>query len=132
MKKQIDFFPGSLFMLFVKGIHSMTDDKFKNLFDNVGWIDAQNYPEGTRMKIVHEEGEVKTFILKVPKGSVMKKHSHSHFEQHFLLEGEYVVDGKLCKKGTCQYYKPNESHGPYDVKNTSFILVVFYPGSSSD
>ena len=66
--------------------------KVYNIHENSDWVDAQGYPEGTKLKVLFDEGGVKTFLLKTPAGFNMAAHSHTHFEQHFpLIEGQAII-----------------------------------------
>lgn len=100
---------------------------FTNLFDNSNWQDAPEYPAGTREKILRNEDNAKTVLLKLPKGFFMGTHSHVSTEQHLLLEGEFTSDGQLFKPGTYQVFAAHEKHGPFESENGALILVVWDP-----
>ena len=67
---------------------------FFNLYDDHNWETADDYYEGTKIKVLREEKGSKTFLLKLPKGFFMAPHSHLTTEQHFVLEGSYLSGGK--------------------------------------
>jgi anti-sigma factor ChrR (cupin superfamily) len=98
-----------------------------NLFDDSNWIEAQEYPKGTLKKVLHDEYGVKTVLLKLPEGFYMASHTHITAEQHFLLKGEYVSEGKTFKEGTYQSFKAHENHGPFESKHGALVLVIWYP-----
>lgn len=98
-----------------------------NLFDDLNWEDAINYPKGTKRKILREENGVRTILLKLPKGFTMEPHSHIVPEQNFVLEGEYVCNGKVFSKGSYQMFSPHDEHGPFESKDGALILVVWDP-----
>ena len=66
-----------------------------NLFDDSGWEDAQEYPAGTKTRILRAEQGMKTVLLKLPEGFYMKSHTHITAEQHIILKGEYISEGKI-------------------------------------
>ncbi len=100
---------------------------FVNLFDNQKWEDAEEYPDGTKRKLLRDEYGAKTVLLKFPAGFNMAPHSHITTEQHFVLEGEYNSNGHLYGAGSYQIFYPHEEHGPYESKNGALILVIWDP-----
>jgi len=58
-----------------------------NLYNNSDWIDATEYPESTKKKVLRDEKGAKTLLLKLPKGFYMASHAHIMTEQHFILQG---------------------------------------------
>jgi len=96
-----------------------------NLFDNSHWEDANGYPEGTKRKVLRDEDNRKTILLKLPKGFKMGAHSHITTEQNFVLEGEYSSDGEVYPAGSYQIFSPHDEHGPFVSKNGALILVVW-------
>ena len=52
------------------------------------WTQAKNYPVGTMSKILRNDGDKKTILLKIPAGFKMDAHSHTVVEQHYIMEGE--------------------------------------------
>ncbi len=100
---------------------------YLNLYDDKNWEDAPEYFDGTKRKILRDEDGFRTVLLKLPKGFSMKPHSHLVTEQHFVLKGEYMSDGKLYKEGCYQLFKPGDVHGPYESKNGALVLVIWDP-----
>jgi len=98
-----------------------------NLFDDSGWVDALGYPAGTKQKVLTDEKGVKTFLIRYPQGTYMAAHSHTFAEQHFILEGNYICDGKLYPAGTIRYFKPGDVHGPFESQRGALILIFWYP-----
>jgi anti-sigma factor ChrR (cupin superfamily) len=90
-------------------------DKTTN-YEEMEWEDAVGYPTGTKIKILRHHGEIKTFLLKLPKGAEMEAHCHTAPEQHFILEGEYQSDGKTFGKGIYRYIPAEVTHGPFVSK----------------
>ncbi len=101
-----------------------------NLFDDSGWQDAREYPAGTRKRILREEKGIKTVLLKLPKGFYMKLHAHITAEQHVILKGEYISEGKIYHEGTYQSFRAHENHGPFESKHGALLLVIWDPHES--
>ncbi|MBN2213582.1 MAG: cupin domain-containing protein [Bacteroidales bacterium] len=98
-----------------------------NLFDDSNWINASEYPGGTRKKVLRDENGAKTLLLKFPEGFYMAPHSHITAEQHVILKGEYISDGKVYHEGTYQCFKAHENHGPFQSKQGALVLVFWDP-----
>ncbi len=96
-----------------------------NLFDDLNWEKATNYPDGTLMKTLRDDDKGNTILLKLPKGFSMPSHSHINTEQHFVLEGNYSIDGVEYPKGSFQIYYSHEEHGPFESKDGALILVIW-------
>jgi anti-sigma factor ChrR (cupin superfamily) len=98
-----------------------------NLFDDSNWIDAPEYPSGTRKKVLRDENGSITLLLKLPEGFYMDPHSHVTAEQHCILKGEYIIEGKVYHEGTYQSFKAHERHGPFESKHGALVLVIWDP-----
>ena len=92
--------------------------------EEIEWEDAPGYPDGTKIKVLREEDEAKTFLLKLPKGFDMEEHSHIITEEHFVLEGQYEIEGKVFGPGTYRLIPANFTHGPFITKQEAIILVI--------
>lgn len=97
-----------------------------NLYDESGWMDAPNYCEGARQKVLMEEKGVKTFLIRFPGGKDLAAHSHPHHEQHFILKGSYLSEGKTWPAGAVRVFKPGEVHGPFTSMEDLEILVLWH------
>jgi hypothetical protein len=101
--------------------------KVYNIHEDAYWVDAQGYPEGTKLKVLFDQGGVKTFLLQTPAGFNMAAHSHTHFEQHLVLQGEHTMNGQIYKQGTYRCYSPDEFIESIETKEGALILVMFHP-----
>ena len=102
--------------------------KSANLFNDEYWVNATEYPDGTKQKVLRDDDKNgKTVLLKLPVGFRMAPHSHITTEQHFVLDGEYTSDDVTYSKGAYQIYLPHEEHGPFESENGALILVVWDP-----
>jgi anti-sigma factor ChrR (cupin superfamily) len=90
-----------------------------NIYDDSEWQIAPEYSQGTQMKILRDEEGAKTVLLKLPPGFYMAPHTHVTAEQHVLISGEYISEGKVFPPGTYQKFKAHENHGPYPAHRES-------------
>jgi anti-sigma factor ChrR (cupin superfamily) len=100
---------------------------FIDLFDDSGWIIADEYPEGTMMKTLRDTDGGKTILLKCPENFKMGSHTHVVTEQHLVVRGSYTSEGKTYSAGSYQMYYPHEEHGPFESREGALILVVWDP-----
>ena len=103
-----------------------------NLFDDLNWIAADNYPDGTFKKILRDEDNTKTILLKLPKHFKMNAHSHVTTEQHIVLKGAYTSDGKTYSSGSYRIITAHTNHGPFESKEGALILVIWDPYISTE
>jgi len=96
-----------------------------NIFDELGWEKAKDYPEGTFMKTIRDDKDGRTIVLKIPKGFKMASHSHVRTEQHFVLRGSYMSEGRIFPEGSFQIFSPKEGHGPFESEDGALILVIW-------
>ena len=96
-----------------------------NMFDDLNWEKAPNYPEDTLKKTLRDEERGKTILLKVPKGFKMASHSHIMTDQHFVLDGMYASDNVICPKDSYQLIRAHDDHGPFESKEGALILVIW-------
>jgi anti-sigma factor ChrR (cupin superfamily) len=91
----------------------------------MAWEKARSYPEGTMLKVLREEGEARSVLLKLPPGFRMDAHAHTCCEQHFVLEGKYEAGGKEHGPGIYQCIPAYTNHGPFSSRDGAVILVVW-------
>lgn len=103
-----------------------------NLFDDLNWEKADNYPEGTFKKTLRDEDGAKTILLRLPAGFSMELHSHITTEQHFVLKGAYTNEGITCHEGSYQLFDAKEEHGPFYSKDGALILVTWDPYKTAE
>ncbi|MCD6113617.1 MAG: cupin domain-containing protein [Bacteroidales bacterium] len=105
-------------------------ENLMNLYNDLGWEDADEYFKGTKRKVLRDDKGGRTVLLKLPKGFYMSLHSHITTEQNFVLDGEYQSNGKNFPVGSYQIFKPGDEHGPFESKNGALILVIWDPVKS--
>ena len=96
-----------------------------NLFAVSTWQDAPEYQGGTKKKVLHQENGIITVLLKLPEGFYMAPHAHIHSEQHIIIKGEYISEGKVYHEGTYRCFKAHENHGPFESKHGALVLVIW-------
>ena len=95
--------------------------------NSMDWQDAgEAYPEKTKIKILRDDEGGRTFILKIPKDFRMEGHTHIKNEQHFILNGQYEINGQVYGQGTYQLIHSNMTHGPFTSQTGAEILVVWH------
>ncbi len=102
-------------------------ENLMNLYDNLGWENADEYFSGTKRKVLRDENGARTVLLKLPKGFYMSPHSHITTEQDFVLDGEYSSNGKSYTKGSYQIFSPHDEHGPFESKEGALVLIIWDP-----
>jgi anti-sigma factor ChrR (cupin superfamily) len=91
----------------------------------MAWSEASSYAEGTRMKVLRDEGEARSVLLKLPPGFQMEAHSHICCEQHFVLEGMYQAGGKEYGPGAYRCIPAQTNHGPFSSREGAVVLVIW-------
>ena len=95
--------------------------------NSMEWLDAdEGYPENTKIKVLRDDEGGRTVILKLPKGFRMEGHTHIKNEQHFILKGQYEINGKVCRQGTYQLIYSDMTHGPYNSETGAEVLVIWH------
>ena len=100
---------------------------FINLFDQLNWEEANNYPEGTFKKTLRDEDGAKTILLKMPAGFKMELHSHITTEQNLVIKGAFTYEGITYQEGSYQLFNAHEDHGPFYSKEGALVLVIWDP-----
>jgi anti-sigma factor ChrR (cupin superfamily) len=95
--------------------------------NDMEWTPAPNYPNGTLVKVLRDFDGRKTMLLKMPPGFKMEAHSHNSVEQHYVLEGQYEIEGKIYGKGTYQLLPAGYEHGPFTSEKGAIVLVIWDP-----
>lgn len=94
--------------------------------NSLEWQDAnESYPQGTKIKVLRDDEGGRTVILKIPKKFKMEGHSHIRNEQHFILKGQYAMNGQVYSQGTYQLIHSNMTHGPFTSETGAEILIIW-------
>ena len=95
-------------------------------FKSMEWQDAGDaYPQNTKIKVLRDDDLGRTIVLKIPKGFRMEGHTHIKTEQHFILQGQYEINGQVYGEGTYQLIHPHTTHGPFTSQTGAEILVIW-------
>ena len=94
---------------------------------DLSWEQAKNYPDGTMRKTLRKDssGKPLTMLLKLPPGFAMDEHSHIFAEHHYLLEGEYEVNGEIFRAGHYHLIPKHTDHGPFRSTTGALLLVIW-------
>ena len=94
--------------------------------EQMPWEEAAGYPTGTMMKVLRQEGDQKTFLLKLPAGFAIEAHCHTSVaEQHLVLRGSYVAQGTAYSAGSYRCIPPGVTHGPFTSDEGAELLVIW-------
>ncbi len=94
--------------------------------NSMEWQDAEDgNPDGTKIKVLRDDEGGRTVILKLPKGFRREGHTHIRNEQHFILKGQYEMNGKVYSQGTYQLIHKEMTHGPYTSETGAEVLVIW-------
>jgi anti-sigma factor ChrR (cupin superfamily) len=95
-------------------------------YNTMEWQDAgEAYSKGTQVKVLRDDKDGRTILLKLPKGFRMEGHTHIQNEQHLILKGQYEIDGQAYGPGTYQLIHSNMTHGPFTSNKGAEILVIW-------
>ncbi len=94
--------------------------------NSMEWQDASDmYPQGTKIKVLRDDQGGRTIVLQLPLGFRMEGHSHTKNEQHYVLSGQYELEGRACGEGTYQLIHSEMSHGPFTSEAGAVVLVIW-------
>ena len=91
----------------------------------LSWQPADAYPAGTHIKVLREQGDARTVLLRLPPAFRMDSHSHTLCEQHYVLEGAYESGGERYGPGAYQCIPAHTEHGPFSSKEGALLLIVW-------
>ena len=93
------------------------------------WQEAHQFPPGAYVKVLREGEESKawTILLKLPSDWMMNTHTHIETEEHYVLEGEYEMNGRSFPAGSYRLIPQWTPHGPLISGSGAVILVSWDP-----
>lgn len=97
------------------------------------WQKAHQYPLGAEFKILRdgEDSNAWTILLKLPPEWMMSAHTHMVTEEHYVLEGEYEMDGRSFPAGNYHFIPQGTTHGPLSSRSGAVILVSWDPTATA-
>lgn len=94
-------------MLFKKVKDDISESKYF-IFANMGnWVNAM---PGVEVKLLHETPSSKSYLVKLSAHAEIPQHDHTHNEESFVIEGEVVLDGTLCRQGDYHFAAAGSQH----------------------
>ena len=76
-------------------------------------------------------GPVMLHIVMKP-GSSIPAHGHEHLaEALYVVDGEFINEGKRYKPGTSLHFKAGHPHGPHLTDTGASILVLWTDGATT-
>jgi len=96
-------------------------------FREAKWREMPGFPEGTKVKLLREDGKNKTYLIKLPEGFIGKPHVFSMSEQHFVLEGSYSDEEVVYGPGAYRFIPAGNAHDGTSSENGAIILVIQEP-----
>lgn len=85
----------------------LNEGKFFVFADKGSWIRAMS---GVEVKMLHKTSTSKSYLVKLSANAEIPRHSHAHNEESFVVEGEVMLDGTLCKKGDYHFAAAGTLH----------------------
>ena len=77
-----------------------------------------------------EHGGARTILVSLPPGGTVEAHCHLGPVQHFLLGGDYELEGKTFEAGTYQLFPAHANVGEITTKQGALLLIVYDPTDS--
>ena len=79
--------------------------------------------KGVQVKLLHHNGEAKSFLLKMDMHSSLPAHVHMFDEESFVLAGEVYLQGILCHAGDYHYAQAGSAHQAIHSAKGCTLLV---------
>lgn len=94
-------------MLFKKVDNLANEGKYF-IFANMGdWVNAM---PGVEVKMLHETPSSKSYLVKLSAHAEIPQHDHKYNEESFVIDGEVILDGTLCRKGDYHFAAAGSQH----------------------
>lgn len=84
--------------------------------------------QGVDLKLLREEGGMRSFLLRMAPGACIPPHEHPLDEESLVLEGEVTVNGVLCRRGD-YHFAP--SGKPHDGVTSDTGCLMFIRGAAA-
>ena len=78
-----------------------------------------------------EQGGARTILVRLPPGGTIQAHCHLAPVQHFLLGGDYELEGESYDAGAYQLFPAHAELGEITSKQGALLLIVFDPTESA-
>jgi len=84
--------------------------------------------KGVSIKPLHKDENTgaMSVITKMEAGAVIPKHRHTSADETvYILNGDFIEDGKTFEQGGVFYGKAQTDHGPHSTLNGCLLLTHF-------
>jgi len=85
-------------------------------------------PQGVKIKILSQDkpsGRM-DMLVSFPPGYVEPRHVHEGYHSTILLEGTWIVEGKVLRPGGYVFGPANVEHGPFECPKGCLVFASFY------
>lgn len=91
------------------------------------WEPVDRFAGRMKRKVLRTggDGRPRVALLKLDPGFEMEGHSHSHAENHYILEGMYRSQGREYPAGSYRRIPRNAEHGPFQSTGGATLLVFW-------
>ena len=101
--------------------------------NDLEWQDGESLlklPKGVRVKIVSQDKATgrRDMLVSFPPGYVEPRHVHEGYHSTVLLEGTWIVEGKVLTPGGYMFGPAKAEHGPFESPNGTLVFTSFYGG----
>lgn len=85
-------------------------------------------PRGVKIKLLSEDKTRgrRDMLVSFPPGYVEPRHLHDGYHSDILLEGTWIVEGKVLKPGGYVFGPANVAHGPFECPDGVIVFASFY------
>ena len=89
-------------------------------------IEMENFPSGAYLKVLDSDEETGgvTALVKLPKGFVEPRHSHSCGHVVYVVSGDLGSGDVVFPEGTYWAAPAGDVHGPLRLENDSIFLFI--------
>ena len=92
--------------------------------------DLLQLPQGVKIKVLSQDpftGRM-DMLASFPPGYVEPRHVHEGYHSTVLLEGTWIVEGKVLAPGGYVYGPANVDHGPFESPGGCVVFASFHGG----
>jgi hypothetical protein len=95
----------------------------------MAWQEFSEFPGTAEVKFLRDEGrgKARTMLIRLHAGGKVTPHAHVAPVQHYILEGEYESEGRICGAGTYRLLPGHADVGDISTQNGVTILMVYDP-----
>jgi anti-sigma factor ChrR (cupin superfamily) len=79
--------------------------------------------DGVQIKLLHQAGKQKSFLLKMDANTSIPSHEHTQDEESYVIQGSVVLEGILCHIGDYHFAKAGSQHQAIHSAQGCTLLV---------